>query len=76
MHVTVDEIRAIIEKADTMVEMEQLKNDEPLSEQDIDSLDMANIFLLVEEEYGVKINDEDSRELKSVDAIVEYLGNK
>lgn len=76
MQVEINDIRVLIEQADTMADMETLKNDEPLSDQDIDSLDMANIFLLVEEKYGIKINDEDSRELKTVNAFVDFLRNK
>lgn len=76
MKATVDEVRAIIERADTMADIDALENGTPLTDQGIDSLDMANIFLLIEEEYGVKISDADSQSLNSVDAIVAYLGAK
>ena len=76
MTVTVDEIREIIEKADTMADMESLENDVSLSDQDVDSLDMANIFLLIEEKYGVKIPDTDTGKMTSVDEIVAYLSDK
>ena len=76
MTVTADEIREIIEKADTMADMESLENDVSLSDQDVDSLDMANIFLLIEEKYGVKIPDTDTGKMTSVDEIVAYLSDK
>ena len=76
MTVTADEIREIIEKADTMADMESLENDVSLSDQDVDSLDMANIFLLIEEKYGVKIPDTDTGKMTSVDEIVAYLSEK
>lgn len=76
MNVTVEEIKNIIEEADTMADMKNLQNDLPLSEQDIDSLDMANILLLLEEKFEVKIPDEDMDKVQSIDAIVSYLSGK
>ncbi len=76
MTVTTEEIRNIIEKAETMSEMDDLVNDLPLTEQDVDSLDMANILLLLEEAYDVKIPDKDLSQLQSVDGIVAYLTGK
>ncbi len=76
MAITVEAIRSIIEDADTMADMDTLTNDIPLTEQEVDSLDMANIYLLIEEKLEVKILDKDIGQLKSVDDIVEYLNNK
>ena len=76
MIVTTEEIRDIIEKAETMADMDTLVNNIPLTEQDVDSLDMANILLLLEEAYNLKIPDTDLNQLQSVDGIVEYLKNK
>jgi acyl carrier protein len=76
MNVTTEEIRNIIEEAETMAEMETLVNNVPLTEQDIDSLDMANILLLIEEKYEVKIPDEDMSQIQTVDGIVTYLTAK
>jgi len=76
MTVTREEIRGIIEKAETMAEIDDLVNDLPLTEQDVDSLDMANILLLLEEAYDIKIPDKDLSQLQSVDGIVTYLSGK
>ncbi|MGB5965069.1 MAG: phosphopantetheine-binding protein [Sulfurimonadaceae bacterium] len=76
MTVTVEEIRSIIEEADTMADMDTLVNDMPLTEQDVDSLDMANILLLLEEKFEIKIPDEDMNQVQSIDAIVSYLSEK
>lgn len=76
MNVTTEEIRNIIEKAETMADMDALRNDLPLTEQDIDSLDMANILLLLEENFEIKIPNEDTNQLQSVDDIVSYLSKK
>lgn len=76
MKVTIEEIRDIIKKAETIAEMDNLLNDRPLIEQDVDSLDMANILLLLEEAYDIKIPDTDLNQLQSVDGIVTYLSTK
>lgn len=76
MTVTVEEIRNIIEEADTMADMDTLVNDVRLTEQEIDSLDMANILLLLEEKFKIKIPDEDMSQVQSIDAIVAYLSEK
>lgn len=73
MTVTVEEIRNIIEEAESMANMDTLKNDIPLTEQEVDSLDMANILLLLEEKFDVKIPDKDTNQLQSVDDIVTYI---
>ena len=73
MTVTTEEIINIIEEAETMADMNTLKNDIDLTQQEVDSLDMANILLLIEEKFDVKIPDEDMGQLQSVDGIVSYL---
>ena len=75
MAVTTEEIREIIESAETMAEIDTLVNDVPLTEQDVDSLDMANILLLIEEKYDVKIPDEDMNKIQTVDGIVTYVSD-
>ena len=76
MNVTVEEIRELIKGAETMAEMETLSNTTPLTEQDVDSLDMANILLLLEEKYELKIPDKDTKFLQTIDDITKYLNQK
>ncbi len=47
--------------------------DSSFSENGVDSLDMANILLAIEEKFKVKIPDEDIPRLTSVNAIADYL---
>jgi len=75
MIVTAEEIRSIIGEADTMADMEVLQNNVSLTEQGVDSLDMANIYLLIEEKFEVKLPDEDVSQLGTVENIVNYLQN-
>lgn len=76
MTVRVEEIRNILEKADTMADMDTLANEVPLTEQGVDSLDSANIYLLLEEKYEIKIPDGDMGQLDSINNIVTYLNKK
>lgn len=76
MLVTVEVIKSFIEEADPMIEIETLKNDLPLNEQGIDSLDSASIYLLIEEKYGFKIPDDDISQLDSINNIVTYVNKK
>lgn len=76
MKVTTEEIRDIIKQAEVLGDVEEMKNDIPLSEQGIDSLDVVNVYLLIEEKYGIKIPDEDLDKLKTIDEIVLYINEK
>jgi acyl carrier protein len=76
MQITSTELREIIEEADTMVEMDELNNSDSLVEQGVDSLDMANIFLMLEEKYEIEIPDEDIPQLQTIDNIVKYIEAK
>jgi len=38
-----------------------------------DSLDMAQLFMDIEEEFGIEISDEDSVRLKTVQDVVNYI---
>ncbi len=50
-----------------------IQYDSDFSENGVDSLDMANILLAIEEKFKVKIPDEDIPRLTSVNAIADYL---
>jgi len=77
MNVTSEEIRDIlIEEVDGLVDMSTLENNVSLSDQGVDSLDMSNIYLLIEEKYNVKVPDADLDQLTTIDAIVLYLAKK
>lgn len=50
--------------------------DSDFNENGVDSLDMANILLVIEENFKTKIPDEDIPRLTSVNAIADYLTNR
>ena len=70
MKVSSDNIKEIISKADTLVDIDKLRNDISLKDQGADSLDLANILLLLEEKFKIKIPDHDLDQVQSIDAII------
>lgn len=76
MNATVENIKEVIAEAEVLGDVSEMKNDVALSEQGIDSLDVVNVYLLLEEKFDIKIPDEDLNEVATIDAIVEYINNK
>jgi acyl carrier protein len=52
------------------------KDDISLNEQGVDSLDMLDFFLNIEEAYNVKIPDTDIDRIKTFEALYQYLKGK
>ena len=52
------------------------KDDISLTEQGVDSLDMLDFFLNIEEAYNVKIPDTDIDKIKTFEALYQYLKGK
>ena len=76
MRATSNNIKKIIADADTLVDITKLKNDILLKDQGVDSLDLANILLLLEEKFEIKIPDQDLDQVQSINAIIEYINKK
>ena len=76
MKATVENIKEVIVEADVLGDVEMMQNNIALSEQGIDSLDIVNIYLLLEEKFDIKIPDEDLSKVKTIDDIVGYINNK
>ena len=76
MNATVENVKEVIAEAEVLGDAEEMKNDIPLSDQGIDSLDVVNVYLLLEEKFDVKIPDEDLDKVQTIDAIIEYVNNK
>ncbi len=76
MKATVEDIRKIVEEADILDDAGEIQNDIKLTQQGVDSLDLVNIYLLVEEKFGIKIPDEDLSKVETVDDIVAYVNSK
>ena len=76
MEVTRSDIFEIIINVQIAGNLERIDDNSILSENGVDSLDMANILLMMEEKYKIKIPDEDVEKLGSINAIIGYLSNK
>ena len=73
MEVKAVDIRNIIKNAGVSEDLAQLINDGSLKEIGLDSLDMANVLLQIEEKFNIKIPDEDVEQLDSINSIVAYI---
>lgn len=76
MIVTVENIKEVIVEAEVLGDVNEIKSDVALAEQGIDSLDVVNVYLLLEEKFDIKIPDEDLDQVRTIEAIVEYINNK
>jgi acyl carrier protein len=76
MKTSTEEVRKILQGADIDVDLATVGEDESLREAGVDSLDMASLYLAVEQHYGLEIPDEDTEELDSISALAAYVGRK
>lgn len=76
MKATVENVKEIIVEADVLGDVNGLKSDVALREQGIDSLDVVNVYLLLEEKFDIKIPDEDLGKVSTIDDMVKYINNK
>jgi acyl carrier protein len=49
--------------------------DQEFSDAGLDSLDRANLFLGIEEKYGITVAEEDVDSLDSINAVLKYINN-
>lgn len=73
MEVSNKEIREILKEIDILGEVDGLSDDLGLVEQGVDSLDMANLYLKLEEHFAIKIPDSDLHLVQSINGIREYI---
>lgn len=62
----------IVNEVDPQIDAQALKEDIPLTEQGIDSLDLYTLFLSIEESIGVSIPDSEVEKLRTIFDIVAY----
>ncbi len=66
------QIRSLIQKH---LELEEITNDtdEFISDLGVDSLEVLEMILMLEEKFDIEIPDEEAEELKSIDAVIKYM---
>lgn len=73
MNVTQEDILSIVENAGVSVDVSKIKLDVTFKQAGIDSLEMMNVFLGIEEKFSIQIPDEDIADLNTIENIVSYL---
>ncbi|MBE0515335.1 phosphopantetheine-binding protein [Sulfurimonas sp.] len=76
MKATVENVKEVIAEAEVLGDVNEMSNDIALEDQGIDSLDVVNVYLLLEEKFDVKIPDEDLNKVQTINDIVEYINHK
>ena len=65
-------IRSLIQNH---LELEEIisDTDEFISDLGVDSLEVLEMILMLEEKFDIEIPDEEAEELKSIDAVIKYM---
>jgi acyl carrier protein len=72
MKETADKIISIIAEK-LHIEPAIIKPESTLQDLGADSLDMVDIIMKVEEEFGIEINDEDAEKIHNVQDVINYV---
>jgi acyl carrier protein len=75
MKATIENVKEVMAEADVLGNSSEIKTGIALKEQGIDSLDIVNIYLLLEEKFDIKIPDEDLNKVQAIDDMVKYINN-
>ena len=70
---TFDRVRAIVSQQLDKSEAEITQEAHLVDDLDADSLDMVELTMALEEEFGINVSDEDAQQLTTVQRIVEYV---
>ena len=71
MNLTVDELREMLANTGTRADAKTILPDQPLDDQDVDSLDMATLFLEMEERFDITIPDD--AKLHTLNKILDFI---
>ncbi len=58
------------------IEKNRINEHATLSDLGADSLDLVEIIMKMEEQFGIEINDEDAEHMNNVGQVVDYIQNK
>ena len=76
MKATIKNVRELIAEAETLGNSDSLKTDVLLTEQGLDSLDLVNVGMKLEEKFDIVIPDEDYIQLLTINDIVSYINKQ
>ena len=58
------------------ISLENIDSDSTFEEMDADSLDLVELVMALEEEFGIEISDEEIENIKSVGDVVEHIQSR
>ena len=77
MQIRLNDVIDIMRKADIKPEIIAiLKPDTSLMEAGVDSMDIANVLFTIEDQYNIKIPDEETMELDSINLLIKLVNKK
>ncbi|WP_236974814.1 acyl carrier protein [Membranihabitans maritimus] len=69
-----EDIRKIFRaEVDKRVNIQEIKDDESITEFGVDSLDKSSVFLEIEDHFGVEIPDTEIENLDTIDDILKFI---
>jgi acyl carrier protein len=77
MEVSLEQIREIfLREVDKKVDVKNMDPDASLSDEGVDSLDSASVFLALEDEFDIKFTDKDIAQLDTLNKIKVFIESK
>jgi len=76
MNATIEKLREILSSTPAKGAAFEIKENESMREQGIDSLDLMDFYLNIEEAFNIQIPDEDVEKLKSLVDFEKYINQK
>lgn len=71
-----DRVLKVVSEA-TKVDVKELNNSTTfIDDLNLDSLEIVELMMKMEEEFGIEISDEDAEKLKSIEDVNSYLKDK
>jgi len=58
-----------------IIDSSEISSDQTFANLGLDSLDMVEIFLKIEDEFDIEIGDDDSDKIRTISSLVQYLEN-
>jgi len=71
--ITPSQIRALIERMDSVIDLDKLKDSTPFADAGADSLDFYNIISEIQMATGVIISDDDVEQVNTLNNLVAFL---
>lgn len=74
MDITIEKLKSIFKKeVDARVDVENMDPDQPIMDQGVDSLDRSSVFLEIEDEFGVNLDDNQIEQLDTLNKILDFI---